>query len=260
MNLTQHELNSAVNVTEFLLERGATVAGIAPASFFDQASAGHTAEDILPGAKSVVVMGIKLVSAVVNWPQLVWADSEEVKRDCWRVYDHCAFYAPNQRLVQLAMELAVALEVASEQAIFFPGSNDMSATEINANRLYQDLGMPQPLDEQKLAALQPDLESPTRHVVPFSYRHAAVAASLATFGVNNLALHPAFGPRACWNVVITTREFDQYDGPLREQICLCDKGCRACIETCPYQVFGEVERFEFAGLSNPWARMEGTCY
>ncbi len=260
MRQNQLDLSSSVTVKQFLLDRGATVAGVAPAPAFEGAPAGHSAEDVLPGARSVIVFGIKLVSGVVNWPQLIWQDDTKTRRDCWRVYDHCAFNTPNTRLMQIGMELAIDLELDGAQAIFFPGSDNMSVTELNAERLYKELGMPQPLDQEKITRLAPDLEKATRYAAPFSYRHAAVAAGLATFGASNLALHPIFGPRIRWNVVITDQEFEQYDPPLTEQVCLYDKGCRVCIETCPYEVFGEVRRFEFAGLSNPWATMAGTCY
>ncbi len=38
------------------------------------------------------------------------------------------------------------------------------------------------------------------------------------------------------------------------------KAAAGSIETCPYGVFKEVRRFEFAGLSHPWSGMDGKCY
>ncbi len=251
---------SSETVRELLFSRGATVVGFAPASRFEGAPAGHCATDMIPGARSVIVMGIKLVSTVVNWPQLVWEKQRQAVVNCWQVYDHGGFYAVNMRLEQMGMELAVAFEVGGHEAIFFSGSSDMTVTELNALRLYEGMVCPQPLDEEKLARLAPDLESPTRYTTPFSFRHAAVAAGLGTFGANNLALHPVFGPRIRWSVVITELEMDRYEEPLKTQVCLYDKGCRACINTCPYNVFHEVVRFEYAGQDHPWSVMRGKCY
>lgn len=252
---------STADIRRFLFGRGATVVGFAPASRFDGAPAGHRATDIVPAAKSVVVMGLKLVSTCVNWPQLAWDSSVEKRRDVWSVYDQCCFDSTNMLLEQMAMQLAIAFEVNGCQAFFSPGSNDFTTQDLNAIRLYADMGWPQPLDREKIDALADGLESPTRYGAMLSFRHAAVAAGLATFGANNLALHPVFGPRIRWNVVITDLGMDRYDEPLREPVCRYDKGCRACIETCPHSIFQEMTRFEFMGQSHPWSKMTGgKCY
>ncbi len=208
----------------------------------------------------MIVVGIKLVSGVVNWPQLVWENKRPAILACWKVYDQCGFDVVNMRLEMIAMDLAINLELAGHPSIFLPASNDMTVTELNATRLYDMMEYPQPLDKEKIAGLKADLESPSRYGAPFSFRHAAVAAGLATFGANNLALHPVFGPRIRWNVVLTELEMDRYDQPLAQPVCRYDKGCRACIERCPHNVFQEVVRFEFAGQSHPWSMMRGQCF
>ncbi len=225
MNTGRKHLTSSTAVKDFLSEKGATEVGIAPATAFADAPCGHRATDLVPEAKSVIVMGLKLVSGVVNWPHLVWDDSRDTRFACWRVYDHCGFDAVNMRLEQMAMDLAIALELQGQQTIFFPGSNDMTVTELNALRLYGAMDYLQLADKKKITDLKAGLELPSRYGAPFSFRHAAVAAGLATFGANNLALHPVFGPRMRFNVVITDKELDQYDRPLTESVCLYDKGC-----------------------------------
>ena len=142
---------------------------------------------MIPAARSVIVFGIKLVSGVVNWPQLAWDDARAMRVAVWQVYDHGGFDAVNMRLEQIA--------------------------ELGAHR-------------QSTADARADL-------APFSFRHAAVRAGLATFGASNLALHPVLGPRTRFNVVISEAELDQYDSPLTEAVCLYDQGCRECIRTCP---------------------------
>ena len=252
---------SGDEVRQFLFDRGATVVGFAPASRFADAPAGHRATDIVSGARSVVVMGVKLVSACVNWPALAWEASDRARLGAWRVYDQCCFDAVNMRLEHMSMDLAIALELNGCQSFFAAGSDDMTVTELNASRLYADVDWPQPLDTERIAGLAADLESPSRYGGPFSFRHAAVAAGLATFGASNLALHPVFGPRVRWDVVITVAEMDRYDEPLTEPVCHYDRGCRECIETCPYGVFEDVTRFDYAGQSHPWAAMTGgRCY
>ena len=248
-------------VRRFLFDRGATLVGFAPASAFAGAPAGHRATDIIPQAKSVIVMGLKLISSLVDWPSLAWKDDREVVFNAWMAYDEGCFDSPNMRLSHMAAELAIAFEVNGFQAFFAPPSHGTTITGLNAGRLYGHMAYPQPLDREKLARLAPDVEAPSRYGAPFSVRHAAVAAGLATFGASNLVLHPVFGPRVRWSAVITELEMDRYDQPLTEPVCLYDKGCRACIETCPYDVFEEVTRFEFAGHKHPWSAMTGgKCY
>ncbi len=252
---------STKDVRQFLFDRGATVAGVAPATAFADAPGGHRATDIIPNAESVIVMGVKLISSLVDWPSLVWEQKRSTVFNAWLVYDEGCFDSPNIRLARMAGELATAFEVNGYHSFFSPGSLGSTTTCLNAARLYAQMEYPQPLDREKLAELAPDIESPSRYEAPFSLRHAAVAAGLATFGANNLALHPVFGPRVRWNVVITELQMDHYDEPLTEPVCTFDKGCRACIETCPYGVFQEQGRFEFAGQSHPWAAMTGgKCY
>ena len=266
MRIEHDDIHSSKVIKEFVLNAGATVVGIAPASAFNKAPIGHKATDIIPDAKSVIVFGIKLVSGAVNWPELVWKRSRQTIIDSWRVYDQCCFDSVNMKLEQIGMDLAIAFEVENSQSIFFPGSTDMTVEEINSPRFFGDMDFPQILDQEKLDRIGDSADEDVsdtfhkRYSGVFSFRHAAVAAGLATLGANNLALHPVFGPRIRFNVVITDCKIDHYDQPLNEPVCLYDNGCRICISTCPYHVFQHLKRFEFAGLSHPLCKMEGNCY
>jgi len=70
------------------------------------------------------------------------------------------------------------------------------------------------------------LENP---VAFFSHRHAAYHAGLGTFGVNNLLLTRAYGPRARFASVFTSAELPP-DDVLGEDLCT---RCMACVEACP---------------------------
>lgn len=232
--------------------------GVAPASALAAAPGGHRPTDVIPQARSIVVFGVKLVGADVNWPALAWQDTREARINAWYVYDRCCFDAVNMRLVQVGMDLAIAFELAGYEAFFQAGTNDSPAAI--EERCGGRRELLQPIDQMKVQALQDLLETPSRYGAPISFRHAAVAAGLATFGANNLALHPAFGPRVRYNVVVTDCELDEYDAPLSEPVCLYDRGCRVCQATCPHGIFGQAGRFSFAGLDHPWLTMRGTCY
>ena len=64
-----------------------------------------------------------------------------------------------------------------------------------------------------------------------SHKHAAVAAGLGRFGMNNLVLTPDYGPYVRFVTVITSAAL-RPDRPLTEDICLLEK-CLKCVKACP---------------------------
>ncbi len=68
-----------------------------------------------------------------------------------------------------------------------------------------------------------------RPVAFFSHRHAAYLAGLGTFGVSNMLLTPACGPRVRFASVLTTAELPS-DPVLEGDLCT---RCMRCIEECP---------------------------
>ncbi|HWQ67575.1 MAG TPA: 4Fe-4S binding protein [Methanospirillum sp.] len=63
----------------------------------------------------------------------------------------------------------------------------------------------------------------------FSHRHAAVLAGLGTFGVNNMVLTPAYGPRVRFGSVFTAAEIAP-DPLIADQLCI---RCNQCVSMCP---------------------------
>ena len=53
-------------VKEFVFEQGADLVGIAPVERFTRAPEGHRPEDYLPGARSVVVIAIRLLDSIMD--------------------------------------------------------------------------------------------------------------------------------------------------------------------------------------------------
>jgi len=66
-------------------------------------------------------------------------------------------------------------------------------------------------------------------VADVSTRHAAVAAGLGNFGRHNLVIHPEFGTRVIFTVVLTDLEVAP-DAPVVERLC---NDCGDCVESCP---------------------------
>ena len=63
----------------------------------------------------------------------------------------------------------------------------------------------------------------------FSHRHAAFLAGLGTFGMNNMILTPAYGPRVRFSSVFTTTRLPP-DPVMEQELCI---RCNRCVEMCP---------------------------
>lgn len=79
-----------------------------------------------------------------------------------------------------------------------------------------------------------------------SNRHSAVAAGIASFGWNGLAMTWDAGPRVRYCVLLTDIDFDEsLYTPMQEPDALCDRTkCRVCIDICPVHAFPEKEAWE----------------
>ncbi|HTY20219.1 MAG TPA: hypothetical protein VMC44_01155 [Geobacteraceae bacterium] len=74
-----------------------------------------------------------------------------------------------------------------------------------------------------------------------SLRHAAVAAGLGAFGLNNLVVHPRFGTRVIFAAVLTKLELAS-DPPLMDNPCTA---CRICVQSCPAGALNEEGKTDF---------------
>jgi len=90
--------------------------------------------------------------------------------------------------------------------------------EFNARAMTVPVSYPLPMDRETQGA-----------VADVSVRHAALAAGLGNFGRNNLVLHPEFGSRVIFSVVLTDLRLDG-DTAVADRIC---SDCDDCVESCP---------------------------
>ena len=170
-----------------------SVVGVTGVDRLAGAPEGHRPTDILPGARSVIVMGVRLSWGAL---QAIYRAHEEGRRDLIGIYaSHAYSVTPNYHLFFAAYKMANFVERHGFVATPLPSG-------------------------------------PGGGGAPFSHRHAAVAAGLAEFGWNNLAVTPDYGPRIRWVSVITRAELEPdplYSGPQ-----LCDRSqCRICVQACP---------------------------
>lgn len=195
-------------IKSFCKERGASVVGIASVDRFTNSPKGHAPDQLLDGAKSVVVMGIRLLPALVDWPNLL-KDSELITGPVRQlvaqnyIYMKAGYHVVNQKLEQMALDLALRLEESGQRSLYFPSTYGEYA---------------------------PIMEQVPGLYAPFSHRHAAVRAGLGEFGMNNLVISPDYGPRIRFISVITRAELTA-DALLDKKLCLGPK-CSLCIKHC----------------------------
>lgn len=197
------------DIISYARSQGASLVGIAGAERFNEAPRGHRPNDILPEAKSVISMAVKLPTRLVDWEGLL-EKSEILPNDDvrWEVesahwYGRVGYEAMNIRLEQLGLLLSIYLEERGYAALSFPATYAHNADIM-----------------QKIPG----------YFGPFSHRHAAVLAGLGEFGFNNLVVTPQFGPRVRFMSVLTSAELEA-DPLQKEPICL-GEGCLACVEAC----------------------------
>lgn len=167
--------------------------GIANAERFAGAPEGSRPNDLLPGAKSVVVMAVKLSLGAV---QNIFRAHEDGLRSALGIYGSYAYSLfPNFSLKYAAYSVARFLEK------------------------HGHISNPMP-------------SGPGSASVPFSNRHAAAAAGIGFFGWHDLLMTPDYGPRVRIVSVITRAELEPDPIIPTPQSCDPVK-CGICIRVCP---------------------------
>ena len=190
---------------------GMDAVGIAPADALDDERAGFRPEDILPGAKSIVVFLKRIPDGII---QAAFRNKEDGNADAFSVY--AAFgreLTPNMNLFFMQFNIAQFIERSfGFTSVPIPSGPMQNVTPTNT-----------PLPAFVGA----------KHI--FSILHparAAVAAGLGEIAWNNAFVTAENGPRQGIGLVVTTMELDcdvPYSGPK-----LCDpEKCGICSRVCP---------------------------
>lgn len=232
---------------------GAALVGVASIDRFAAAPRGHGPADFIPDAQAVVVIGLPVVTGLIDFDR--YLEGSEVIREedtCidrdgvaqrWNprraVRNHverrCIHEVINMELQTLSMYGALWLERAGFASTYLPTSYG------------QTFSWPQ--------NLQKDLPRAPREFSPFSHRHAAVAAGLGTFGLSNLLLTPQYGPRIRLVSLITAAPLLS-DPLLQQPVCL-GESCSLCLTGCNGgDVFGEAYTLDLAGQASRLARID----
>jgi epoxyqueuosine reductase QueG len=213
-------MSQTQDVKTFARERGAHLVGIASVERFAEGPVGHRPGDLLPGARSVVVVALRLFQSVLDHPEISRESAlipSDVLPDVQQHYYRRTHYETvNWGLQLIGHQVAYRLSEAGHDVMPTPVTYDAGDLSSRVPGYY----------------------------APFSHRHAAVAAGLGMFGRNGLVITPKYGPRVRFNSVITTAELEP-DSVLDENPCRGEE-CDACRKAWP-DCFGELYRFSMAG-------------
>lgn len=200
-------------VVDTLLDWGADLVGIAPVERFSEAPEGHRPTDFLPECKSVISIALHLFQGTAE----VWGEWDEPTKTI-TPYLFYGYGMPNWESSRLVYRMAKLLEYKGYKTLAF------MPTWISSMTKYFD-----------------ETIATGEVVAEFSHRHAAVAAGIADFGLNGLALTPEFGSMQRFNSLLTSAELEPtplYDGP---PLCLPEECGKRCVRNCPTQAFSDTE-------------------
>ncbi|MFC1920765.1 hypothetical protein ACFLYQ_03460 [Chloroflexota bacterium] len=191
---TSNEMKSLVK------ELGADIVGIASVDRFEGAPKGHSPQDLLPGAKSVIVAGIRIPDTVVEYDKYHLMQEEMTQEMAAGAYMEQFYmlmghYTLDSLLNTMAVKLANRIEIDT-------GLRALPTPDTVNTGLGQGV-------KGKLFGF-------------FSLRHAATRAGLGEFGFNGLVQTPQFGPRVRFVSVITELELEA-DPLITEKICMRGK-------------------------------------
>ncbi len=202
-----------LKIVDTFLEWGADLVGVAPVDRFANAPEGHRPTDFMPGCRSVISIGLHLFQGMAD----VWGDYDQPDKTN-TPYLFYGYGLTNLESSRMVNRMAKQLEYAGHESLAF------LPTWITSEARYFD----ETLQTNEFAA-------------EFSHRHAAVAAGIADFGLNGLALTPEFGSMQRFNSLLTSAELEptpMWDGP---GLCDKDKCGTKCVRLCPAGAFDESE-------------------
>ena len=188
-----------MNVTEMIKAKAKSLSvdlvGVAGVDRFSDAPEGKRPCDILPGAKSVVVFGIKILDGVMETLIKAYESQDRSIQGLFGTWGCTTI--PNFHLGNVSMTLSKYMEETFD-AFAVPTTSGAFQTKS-----------------------------------AFSQRRAAVAAGLAEMGWMGRALTEEFGPRVVWGSVITDLELEEDPLLSGQKLCDPEKCGYKCAQVCP---------------------------
>lgn len=188
-------MDSKQELIKTAMDYGVDYFGVSPVSRLKNLPAGHRPEDLLEGAKSVIVLGISIPNAAMQAHRRAY----EGLRHSIGSYIMFGYNLINENLDQAVLQTIYKLEKCGGYGVGIPSVR--------------------PKNEEKQTQIM-------------SNRYAAVCAGLGEMGMSGFVLTPKDGPRVRWASIITDMEIEPDQLYAGEKLCQYPQ-CKACIETCP---------------------------
>lgn len=189
---------NAEEIKQFAITKGADLVGVAPVERFQDAPEGRSPLDLLPEARSVIVVGVRALQDTLR-PNLLLSALHHITLNLYHN--------------QIAYDVGRLLDDHGHRVVVVPHRIGNLDPDLRSSPDYMQI-------YPKLFAV--------------STRHAAVAAGLGVLGKSRLLLTERFGPRQRLAALVTDLELEAdpvLDETQRARI--CPPGCKACIEACP---------------------------
>ncbi|NOY67998.1 MAG: epoxyqueuosine reductase [Deltaproteobacteria bacterium] len=185
----------AATVKKMIISNGIDLVGIADARNLILAYPPRPATDLMPSAKSVIVMAVAHSLGAVYSPDIMlWTRS---KMQTSRLLDETAERVGRM----LEREGFLSLPVSADKPVEIFKINPETGKKFRQTRV---LGF-------------------------LSLKHAAVSCGMGEIGKNNLLLTPEFGPHQRLCAIVTEAELEP-DAQRTPGLC---KDCRRCVDACP---------------------------
>ena len=186
----------AGQLKQFLKDEGIDLVGVADASSLVLAGPPRPATDLMPTARSVIVMGVAHSLGAVYSPHIMlWTRN---KMETSRLLDRTA----EKTARMLEKEGALSLPISADKPV--------------------EIFRKDPATGKKL--------SHTKVLGFLSLKHAAVSCGLGQIGRSNLLLTPEFGPHQRLCGIVTEAPLEP-DETVEHDLCI--KGCTKCEKACP---------------------------
>ena len=221
---------NAKEVKEYALECGADVVGIANIERFEGAPLQCDPKQIMPEAKSLVVVGFRVFRGLYRGIE---------EGTLFMNYSSMGYAAIN--LVQMPMMLwkfGRMFEDEGYEAIPIP--NDFAWSNFSGDT------------EKHSRPVAPGKAAPD---VFLHMRIAAYCAGLGEIGWSKVFLNPVYGPRVRYAALLTEAELEP--DPLVEPGTLCDR-CMACVRECSGQAISATEsvKIQIEDKTVEWGKLD----
>ena len=196
--------------------------GVAPVARLDNLPEGHRPKDLLPSAKSVISIGLKI-------PKAALAAHEQAFKDGMR-------HAIYSYTVHGYNKINDKLDLAAFKIIKY--------LEKKYNKTAYPIPSGVPRDEELLMSA-------------LSNRYAAVCAGHGEFGWSGFVLTPKHGAKVRWVTVISEQELEPDEMYNGKKLCLGEK-CRLCVKICPTKALSaeDLVAVEITGVKSNYAKRD----